>query len=374
MPPKSKPVEPRRIENRWVSRFDELLKQLNDVQGKDDWSSRLKKRVIEKSIQELRESGLLDQSTDVLEKEFQQRLAKSDTAPTKSAVIPLDSRLYPQVRGRVNIMQTLPTRRAERWRLLRTFKKRLEVMSGQEYTKGNLSYTIQNDVDTCSKCGSDRYVDKETSNSVCSNPKCGDTRNFASHVFDAKDNDRDEHDSSRHQSLEHLKKFTDQYEKGHPQTPLEVLAKLSSQYAKFHFPDPSKVQSCRTNLLLKTCRDIPKVFRKAADRLSKELKAESIPEYSGNQINQLLNQRKRLRLPDDTPSAEEHKQKKSFNNQIYIRQLGRANDMEQARLHYNAKTNKIHLQRVWALEKECMVMQQKFGEQKDMSWSLYPST
>jgi hypothetical protein len=362
-----------RIVNRWVVEYERIQAELTTLASCQDWSSDLKRRVLIKSMRELEASGLLNGGTAELEQSFQTRLTQTEKPVAKQEFIPMESRLYPQLQGRVNLMNTMPARKAERWKLLRTAKKRLEVLTGEEYTKGNLPYSRVNDVDHCTKCGSDRLLDKETSNSVCSNAACGDTQNFASHVCDVKDNDRDEHDAIRHQSLEHLKKFTDQYERGHPEATVEVLAKLSIPYNKIHFHDASKVQSCRTNLLMKTCRDIPKVFRRASDRLTKELKAESIPEYTGNQINQLLNQRKRLRMPDDQ-GADDHKQKKSFNNQIYIRQLGRANGMEQARLHFNAKTNKIHLQRVWTLEKECMNMEEKHGDQRDMSWALYPST
>jgi len=368
------------LATRWMTELKRLSKELADLRGDDpSLSCKLKRAVLTKQIDALHQSRLLQKNPAQLKEELEQQLAQADQrqrpAKSNAPAITLETRLYPAVKGRINILDRMPERRADRWRLLRTYKKRLEVLTGRECTEHQLPNTRVNDIDTCGECGSERYVDRETSNAVCSNPRCADTYlNFASYVCDVKDNDRDEHDSNRQQSLEHLKKFTDQYERGHPEAPIDVLAKLAIQYNKIHFHDLSKVQTCRTNQLLKGCRDIPKTFRRAADRLTKELKGESIPEYSGNQITTLLNQRKRLRMPDDHPSPDDQKQKKSFNNQIYIRQLGRANGMEQSRLHYNAKTTKIHLQRVWALEKECLTMHDRYGDQKDMSWSLFPST
>lgn len=363
--------------NRWQLELKRLSKELANL-GPDSTSlsAKLRRAVLTKQIDQLHKSRMIEKQPKQLQEELTQQLKSLGlSTPRPIAKIALDTRLYPAVKGQVNLLEVLPPRKAAAWRLRRTYMKRMEVLTGKEHSDPSMPSTRVNPIDVCRSCGVERYTDREASITVCSNPKCGDNyTNYGSHVYDTKDNERDDHDNTRSQFLEHLKKFTDQYERGHPEAPLETLAKLTGHYNKIHFHDLSKVQTCRTNQLLKTCRDIPKQFRRAPDRMTKELKSESIPEYSGSQINLLLNQRKRLRMPDDQPSNDDHKQKKSFNNQIYIRQLGRANGMEQARLHYNAKTTKIHTQRVWALEKECLVMQDRYGDQKDMTWNLFPST
>jgi hypothetical protein len=94
-------------------------------------------------------------------------------------------------------------------------------------------------------------VDRELAIRVC--PKCAVTSTFASHIFESKDMEKGE-SSSRQQSLNHMQKFSMQFERGHPSTPLDVLEAMSVAYSRIHLHDPSKVQACRTSNLLKTVR------------------------------------------------------------------------------------------------------------------------
>jgi hypothetical protein len=299
------------------------------------------------------------------------RLEKTDFKTNRSnertvKEIPLDNRLHPPKPNRKNIFDIMSERDSDKWKLLRAHQKRYSVMFNSHQTKSR-----NNQIDTCHKCGVDRNVDKETAISVC--PKCGSTRRFASHIFETKDTEKDDTQATRQQSLSHMQKFSSQFERGYPSTPIDVLEPISVAYTKFHLHDPAKVQACRTSHLLKSLKDIPKVFKRAPDRLTKELKKESIPEYTSTQLSQLLNQRNRLRTPEEM-SGDDKKHRKSFSNQIYMRQLGRANHMEQSRLFPHAKTTKIHMERTRAMEQECEIQKEKLGEQSGMVWSLYPST
>lgn len=304
---------------------------------------------------------------DRLEKTSMRDSANNSNRQGQVKEIPLDNRLHPPKPNRKNIFDIMSQRDSDKWKLLRAHQKRYAVM----FNVNNPIQSRSNQIDTCVKCGIDRNVDKETAISVC--PKCGSTRRFASHIFETKDTEKDDTQATRQQSLSHMQKFSSQFERGYPSTPIDVLEPISVAYTKFHLHDPAKVQACRTSHLLKNLKDIPKVFKRAPDRLTKELKKESIPEYTSTQLSQLLNQRNRLRTPEEM-SGDDKKHRKSFSNQIYMRQLGRANQMEQSRLFPHAKTTKIHMERTRAMERECEIQKEKLGEQAGMVWSLYPST
>jgi len=315
------------------------------------------------------------------------KLEKTEAKNTTSSVllkeVPLDNRLHPPKPNRKNIFDVMSQRDSDKYKLLRAHQKRCAVLySNNTNNTKNTNDTSTtgkpknelirtNQIDTCVQCGVDRNVDKETAISVC--PKCGSTRRFASHIFETKDSEKDESQTTRQQSLSHMQKFSAQFERGYPSTPIDVLEPIFLAYTKFHLHDPAKVQACRTSHLLKGLKHIPKVFKRAPDRLTKELKKESIPEYTSTQLSQLLNQRNRLRTPEEM-SDDDKKHRKSFSNQIYMRQLGRANQMEQSRLFPHAKTTKIHMARTRAMEKECEIQKEKLGEEAGMIWSLYPST
>lgn len=116
---------------------------------------------------------------------------------------------------------------------------------------------------------------------------------------------------------------------------------------------------------------IPSIYKRAPDRITKELTGASIPEFTDQELSQLLNQRNRLQIPE---YSDEKKVKKSFNNQIYMRQFGRANGREQARLFPQQKTNKIHRERTKSLEEESLSQYSVLGNQPGQQWYMYPST
>lgn len=216
-----------------------------------------------------------------------------------------------------------------------------------------------NRIDTCADCEIDLVVNREMAISVC--PRCGFTRQFASHILESKEIEKDE-SVNRNQSVNHMQKFSSQFERGHSRASLEVLEALSVAYSKIHVHDPAKVQACRTGILLKQLKTVPKSIKRIPDRLTKELKAEGIPEFTTSQLQQLLEQRNALKVQEDllisadlmSDEMPHHKSRKSFNNQIFMRQLGRSKQMEPARLFPNPKTHRIHLERTKALETACL--------------------
>jgi hypothetical protein len=272
------------------------------------------------------------------------------------------NRLYPPGKGELALTTTMPNAIITN---NRAHKKRFEIMFGT--TSLHPRY---NSVDVCTTCGVDRAIDKETSITVC--PKCGSVQRFASHIFETKDVEKDDSVSTRQTNMTHLQKFSSQFEFGYPVAPVSVLDAMSVAYSKIHSHDPSKVKLCKTSAILKGLKDIPKIFKRAPDRLTKELKRESIPEYTSQELSLLLNQRNQFGM--QVSESGDKKQKKSFNGHVYMRQLGRANQMEQSRLFPQQKTAKIHYDRIRAMEQECDAQKKQDTNVGSWSWDLYPST
>ncbi len=324
-----------------------------------------------KSQENALQQQIEDLETQKQEKEMNQYLAimdKIEKMPTQEKegppTIPLDNRILPPKAQKKNLFDIMAGRDGDKWKLMRMYRKRCAMLFDMEHPPCR-----NNPVDQCEKCKVNRHVDKETAISVC--PKCGATQEFASHIFETKDVEKDDSNATKQQSLSHMQKFSAQFERGYPNTPIEVLEQMANAYQKIHLHDPAKVQPCKTSHMLKNL-SVPKVFKRAPDRLTMELKRVSIPEYSTQELSSLLNQRNRLRTHDD--NSDEQKHKKSCSNSSYMRQLGRANKMEPSRLFYNAKTCKIHMERTRSMESECEDMREKIGNQPGMNWSLYPAS
>ena len=330
----------------------------------------LKSKTLQKRIQTLQQKihDLKNTSSTPAPLPSFESTLSNDVKSVKKIIVPI-TRLYPVKTNHRNLFDSMSSKEAEKYKLHRAQQKRYAVMHGKDPPTARFNH-----IDMCVRCGIDRVVDKEMAVAVC--PKCGSTNKFASHIFEIKESEKEDN-ATKQQSLNHMQKFSAQFERGHPSAPLSVLESLSIAYSKVHLHDPSKVQSCRTGTLLKPMRDIPKLFKRVPERLTKELKREAIPEYTSSQISQLLNQRNRLRAPDEVEEQyedQDKKHKKSFSNQIYMRQLGRANRMEQSRLFPHAKTTKIHQERTRGLEKELELQREKLGSQDEMCWHLYPAS
>jgi hypothetical protein len=292
---------------------------------------------------------------------------------------PHSCRLYPPEISMSRDFEHLHTERdIDKWKLTRSFKKRCSLLMNTD----NECSGLRNNIDKCDICGVDTHVDKESAKKVC--PMCGTSSVFFSHIFESKDMEKDDSETTRQQSLAHMHKFGIQYEKGYPTANVEVLENLTNAYNKFHFHTPSKVQSCRTNKLLRQCKNIPKFYRRCPDRLSKELKSESIPEWTSDELSHLLNQRNKLPLPADkneyTREEKKNNPKKSFNNCHFVRAFSRASGWEQARLIPNAKTTKIYFERNRDLERQISQIEQNKHSSKtdeidsEYCFQLFPHT
>jgi rubrerythrin len=364
-----------------LTKLQELEKALNECRGTENiLKSKILKQTREKLLQQLaavsngnKESEMFDYLATI------DRIEKStgtNELTGASKVIPLSTQLTPLRAAQRNILDTMSSREALKWQDLRAHKKRYAIMFDKEHPKIRMNH-----IDTCADCLVDLVVDREMATAVC--PNCGKTRQFASHIFESKEMERDD-TSSKQQSLNHMQKFSAQFLRGQSATSTEVLESLSTAYGRIHVHDASKVQSCRTSTLLKGLHNIPKSVRRIPDRLTKELKAEGIPEFTSAQVQELLSLRNRLRVPEDVAAealvmdahssdgVTGYKSRKSFNNQIFMRQLGRSSGMEPARLFPNPKTNRIHMERTRTLEQECVLRGVMNSESSN--WALYPAS
>ena len=304
--------------------------------------------------QKRKEMDTIEHNTD--EQQMHQLISQIDALEKQEVpqtnnnkVIPTPNRLFPPTGKKQNVLG-ISAKKDHQWQTIRAHKKRLSLLFDRDIAER------KNVIDTCIDCGVDMVVEKDTARMVC--PACGDVRQFESHIFDVKDVDSDEGAQTRSQSLTHMQKFMAQFERGYPCASMSVLESLYIEYSRFHFHDPAKVQSCTTGKLMKNCNDIHRIYKRAPERISKELKAEGVPEYSQEETAQILNQRNRLRLPEEIHDLQS-KNKKSYCNQIYLRQFGKSNDMPQSGLFTQAKTVKIHLERCRSLEAECIIQKEK---------------
>ena len=121
--------------------------------------------------------------------------------------------------------------------------------------------------------------------------------------------------------------------------------------------------------MFRKCPNVPKVFKRAPDRVTKVLKGEAIPEYTAVELDTLLDQRNRLQVSDTSDNT---RQKKSYNNLMYFRQLGRTDNMEQSRLFPHARTNSVHVERIWELGQDCIKQGQASnpGQATGPCWTL----
>ncbi len=252
----------------------------------------------------------------------------------------------------------------------RAYLKQLEILRSDAVDAKHKRLVRTNNVDTCPVCKVDMAVDKETAIVTC--PMCGQTKTFASHIFDAKEAEAAANAKKSRQGRSHMTKFTSQFSCGYTSPPIRDLELARIAYDKVHLHDPEKVQSSQTARLVRSL-PISAASKRASDRLTRHLKADSIPEYSPTEISKILNLREQLKNTAGADGkGEAAKQKKSFSNQIYLRQIAQARGMAQGKLHANAKTPKIHTHRTYVMEEECNKFNQMVGPEDRIS--LYPST
>lgn len=280
--------------------------------------------------------------------------AKANEIPS----IPIRNRLHPDRSTTVNLFSEMNDFQIKQYQLARAHEKQKALTFGDNSFKPR-----PNPVDACVKCGLDLFVDKELAIAVC--PGCGKSRKFASHIFEHKQNEKDDGPPKQHQSVSHMQKFLSQYEQGTLQTPKATLEKVVNAYSKIHSHNPDKVTPCKTTQVLKSLTNIPRAFRRTY-RLSSELKADPIPQFSLRERNAILAERVRFDEaeqeggstlttssteagPATNPSSDESN-RKSYSNQPLLRVIGRSLGMEQTRLLAQSKTAETHKMRARKME------------------------
>jgi hypothetical protein len=347
-----------------------IYKQINSIKSK--------LKFLQNSKQQKKEIFKIMEQNDTMET-TRQKFQDNDISTKLKNQMNTKDRLYPPIpQTSVMLFDRMNIRKIQKWQGLRALKKRHALINNDNLPPKNYN------IDFCQSCNVDKIVNRESARSIC--PKCGDSVSFASHVLDIKDNDKVKSTKTKQQScLNWMQKGSVQHERGHPMAPNSVIETACLKYNHIHNHDPNKVQPVATRAFFKKCPSVPKEFKCASDRITRELKAQSIPEFTSEQINYLLNQRNRLRAPDEqgkinaefcdsSKSSSSKKQKhtkKSFTNNIYMRQFGLMCGLENSRLFPQAKTNKIHLDRCRSLEKQCE-LQKKNPLNKKWTWDFKP--
>lgn len=370
------------IENR-QSKLENIRKKISTLNS--EWEkcigpyNILKAKKIHIKIQEYNNEIDLLSSSSVQQSKVFKLMEQNDTLETthnkfKSSnvssklhyQISSSGRLYPPLsNNRKNIFDRMSVPRIQKWQGLRAKQKRQAIMNGESLPVKNYN------IDFCEKCKVDRIVRRESARSTC--PKCADSKTFAAHVLDVKDNDREKTNKGKQDNcLKWMERSSVQYGRGYPMTSDTTLEKICIEYTRVHNHDPYKVSKVATTKIFTKLKDsnLPKETKDAPERVSRELKSQSIPEYTPEQINYLLNQRNRLK-PNPQNNDDKSSKKSSFTNIIFLRNFGLAGNMENSRLFQPAKTNKIHLERCRNLEQKCKEQKAISGDM-EWSWELKP--
>lgn len=161
---------------------------------------------------------------------------------------------------------------------------------------GGMPQPRTHSLDICSTCQRDRIVNKEWAKRSC--PQCGDGKDFASHLFDIGEECDGFVPTVPSKKPTNLQKMIAQFEKGFPRATTGVLEKLSIDYQSIHCIDPYKVTALRTGKFMKSRgSQVPKIYQRASHRVSKELTASSIREYSHQEVNEMTKAPNLLEYP-----------------------------------------------------------------------------
>lgn len=270
--------------------------------------------------------------------------ARDKTTYTQSRLYPININRHKKHSLESMSLATLQKRRFER-----------STHMWDSFLRGSTLEPRVDAVDTCITCGVDKSVDKETSHSTCTS--CGASERFCGYIFDVTDVEKTETRSStqKTQSIIHLKKYSAQFERGFPAVPLPVLDRLSAEYNRTrHVMTTSIVNNGKTHQILRSLgSEVPRPHRSAVERVSKEIKCEPIPEFSQQELAEIWKCRSEIVSGGESDQTTVNT-KKSFNNQMYMRQFGKSCSLPQSRLFPQAKTNKIHYDRNRSLESDML--------------------
>jgi len=268
------------------------------------------------------------------------------------------TRMYPVRQGEVDILKRSSKEEIRRWITARAHRHRFS------HSHGMMSGALDDAVKKCTNCNVDRLVDREGARAVC--PMCGNTKTFASHVLEYRENDRPDahltmtkgrlpsHLNKNEQKMElsdlrasaggssgggsnnnYTQKFTSQFGRGHPLVPIPLMARLCAHYnTHHHTPDPFKVRcGSTTGKILKGMSDVPRVHKNSSERVTMELLGEPIPEMSHAELAQLMELRDLHAMETGT---------KAVSNSFTMRVLARSMGCSQARLFPPTKTQPVH--------------------------------
>lgn len=184
--------------------------------------------------------------------------------------------------------------------------------------------TRENQIEFCTKCNVQRLVNKDMARMSC--PVCGECRVYASHIFDAKEKSAVQPittDSKIKHTSTNMHRYTAQYERGFPPSSIEVIEGVVKGYHRIHSHDPSKVRLHKTLRIIKDSPTIPSSLGRSADRISRELRRDSIPEFSTTELDYLI----------------EHASSRSSDNMqrnkpiaSYLMESGRTHSLDHSRL------------------------------------------
>lgn len=319
--------------------IEKLKKELESLSGVNNI---LKWKITKKKLDELMKKKIEEETEESgTSEKFLPKKTKKNSNILLNHLDVVGDRLLPPQKEYVDHLQKMSVYERKKWELYNSYKKRSSLLSGSTYHSSR-----DNEIEYCFSCQVMKIVDKETSITTC--PRCSKTQSFASHVFDAQEIEKDEMKLSKQPSLLHMAKFIAQFERGFSRPSDKVLEIAINNYFKIHTRDPSKVQSSKTLPLIKDDPNCPKLFNKMIERLSLELTGKSIAEFTRKEISNLLNQKNDISILFKTEELESSSfddfPRKSNNNQVNIRTMGRSSGFEQARLFPLSKTTNVEQQ------------------------------
>lgn len=310
-----------------------LISPLLAQRSKEPPQNILKRKILELNISRLE---MEIRSASNHEENEHEKEEKANIVLKKKNIQFIPNRLTPRLgRTSCDLFTKMNEKQQDKWISRRSNEMRASILGEK------LANVRINKVDICSECGTQCIVNKEVAMSVCQ--KCGNCKSFASHIFEIKDNEKDQ---IIRKVPNHMEKFATQYETTTVITPVDVLDKLTTSYRKIHTHNINKVETHKTSNIIKSHKTISNHYTNSAERISKRLIGEGIPEFTQNQVNTILNMRKLLSKynTDNT---------KSFTNHAYLSTFGLANRFANSRLLTKPKTNGIHIKKINSIIKDC---------------------
>lgn len=203
-------------------------------------------------------------------------------------------------------------------------------------------------VDKCERCHVNRIFERADAWAVC--PLCADRKPLATFVLEMKDQDKDDKEEARERKCTNIQRFMYQFERNFPKVPDELLDQLALAYQSIHHHDWNKITTTHSERFLK---HMPQFgwWRKATERLTRELIGKPIAEFSNQEITNLLIRFRKLKVAEDFPDMGEAIQRRHLNTHHIVRHLGTPL-YPQARLFRTGKNRTSHEQTVRSIECE----------------------